>query len=211
MEFVWLPAGDFDMGSNSGEENEKPVHRVHIDGFWMGKYEVTQGQWATVAGDNPSYFKSGSNYPVEQVSWIDVQRFIQRLNSLTGQTFRLPTEAEWEYACRAGSAAERYGNVNEIAWYLGNADNQTHPVGAKRPNSWGVYDVLGNVWEWCRDWYGSYGSGSIINPAGASSGSKRVFRGGSWHFPVQYIRAAYRDRYDPDFKNYRLGFRLARN
>jgi formylglycine-generating enzyme required for sulfatase activity len=154
MEFVWIPAGEFMMGSNSGNSDEKPVHGVRITkGFWMGKYEVTQGQWRDVTGRNPSNFEKGDHYPVERVSWQDVQGFIRRLNARTGQEFRLPTEAEWEYVCRAGTPGERYGNIDDIAWYDQNSGGSTQPVDRKTPNAFGLYDMLGNVWELVQDWY----------------------------------------------------------
>ncbi|MCJ7681374.1 MAG: formylglycine-generating enzyme family protein [Candidatus Aminicenantes bacterium] len=181
MEFVWVPAGEFQMGPNSNEayNAEEPVHRVALDGFWMGKYEVTQGLWKQLMSKNPALFKSRDNYPVEKVSWDDTQEFISRLNSRTGQRFRLPTEAEWEYACRAGMTRDRYGNLYDIAWYDGNSGNKIHPIGQKKANALGLYDMLGNVFEWCQNWYGSYSSGDVRNPSGPSSGSFRVLRGGS--------------------------------
>jgi TonB family protein len=210
MEFVWVPGGEFDMGSNSGDNYEKPVHRVYVEGFWMGKYEVTQGQWKTIMGSNPANFKSGDNYPVDTVSWDNVQDYIRQLNSRTGERFRLPTEAEWEYACRAGTTGERYGNLDEIGWYLDNAGKETHPVGQKLPNAFGLYDILGNVIEWCQDWYGSYSSGYVRNPSGPSSGLGRVCRGGSGSAWAQRVRAAGRDGVAPSFRGGGLGFRLAR-
>jgi len=213
MEFVWIPAGEFLMGSNSGDDDERSVHRVAIDGFWMGKHEVTQRQWEKVKGFNPSAsYARGDNYPVQCVSWIDVQDFINRLNSQTGKNFRLPTEAEWEYACRAGTTSDRYGFLSNIAWWYNNSHEKAHPVGQKDPNDWGLYDMLGNVWEWCSDWYGDYTSGFVRNPQGPSSGSERVIRGGSsFSVYADYVRSANRAKFRPSGRNYNGGFRLARN
>ncbi len=179
MEFVWVPEGCFDMGSNEGESNEKPVHEVCVDGFWMGKYEVTQGQWEKVMGNNPSSFKASDSHPVETVSWNDVQDFIRKLNALGKGGFRLPTEAEWEYACRSGGKQETYcgGNdVNRVAWYWENSGEKTHPVGEKAANGLGLYDMSGNVWEWVSDWYKKdyYGKSPRNNPKGPSNGFYRL-------------------------------------
>jgi len=141
-----------------GKKDEKPSHKVCVNDFYLGIYEVTQGQWEKVMGNNPSSFKKGNNYPVERVSWEDVQQFIHRLNSQTGRKYRLPTEAEWEYAARSGGKQEKYagtnqeGELKEYAWFTANSDFQTHPVGQKRPNGLGIYDMIGNVSEWCADW-----------------------------------------------------------
>ena len=178
------------------------------------RYEVTQAEWEAVMGSNPSRFK-GANRPVEQVSWNDCQTFINKLNSASGFHFRMPTEAEWEYAARGGSSSRGYkyagGNdINAVAWYDGNSGRQTHDVGTKRPNELGIYDMSGNVWEWCSDWYGDkyYGSSSSTNPKGPSSGSYRVSRGGSWNSIARYCRVANRDFSDPDFRIIDLGLRL---
>jgi len=212
IEFVWVPPGRFKMGSNSAEafSGEQPIHDVELDGFWMGKYEVTQGQWVKVMGSNSSSFKKGDNYPVEQVSWEDAQKFIGRLNVGTGITLRLPTEAEWEYACRAGTTGDRYASLDSVAWYSANSGSSTHPVGTKPANAWGLHDMLGNVWEWCQDWYGGYGTGNSKNPTGPSSGSSRVDRGGSWSLDARNVRATYRGFSDPSHRVVDLGFRLAR-
>ena len=217
IEFVFVPDGCYQMGSSSGASDEKPVHEVCVDGFWMGKYEVTQGQWEKVMGNNPSDFKKGDNYPVEQVSWDDAKGFIGKLNSLNnGQfKFRLPTEAEWEYACRSGGKPEKdaWGNdVDSIAWYGNNSGSSTHPVGTKAPNALGIYDMSGNVWEWCEDIYSenAYSKHQRNNPIYTSGGSSRVLRGGSWIDSPRFVRCADRDWFDPGSRYGSLGFRLVR-
>ena len=215
MEFVWVPQGCFQMGSTNGDSDEKPVHEVCVDGFWMGKYEVTQGEWQKIMGSNPSRFKNGDRYPVERVSWNDAQAFVQKLNVRSGQRFQLPTEVEWEYAARSGGKNETYsgGNdVNRVAWYGGNSDNYTHEVGTKTPNGLGIYDMSGNVWEWCEDIYApdAYSKHSRKNPIYASGGSDRVLRGGSWRGRPAGVRCASRGRDEPGFTNDDLGFRLSR-
>ncbi len=212
MEFVLIPAGKFQMGSTTGESDEKPVHWVRISQpFYLGKYEVTQAQWKTVMGsDNPSFFK-GDNLPVDTVSWDDCQVFIRKLNARRdGYTYRLPSEAEWEYACRAGTTGDYAGKLGARAWYYGNSGNQTHPVGWKSPNRWGLYDMHGNVWEWCQDWYGGdyYQNSPGTDPQGPSMGSDRVFRGGSWNTTAVICRSANRRRQLPDFRG--PGLRLVR-
>jgi formylglycine-generating enzyme required for sulfatase activity len=189
MEFVLIPAGTFQMGSDDSEayNNERPAHTVRItQPFYLGKYEVTQGQWQAVMGSNPSRFTGDPNRPVEQVSWEDVQEFIRRLNAREGgATYHLPTEAEWEYAARAGTTSRwSFGDtarqLGRYGWYEENAGGQTHPVGQLQPNPWGLYDMHGNVWEWVQDWYAEdyYRRGTAVDPAGPSSGSSRVHRGG---------------------------------
>jgi formylglycine-generating enzyme required for sulfatase activity len=215
MEFVWVPEGCFQMGSNEGGSDEKPVHEVCVDGFWMGKYEVTQGQWEKVLGNNPSHFKKGDNHPVESVSWDDVQAFINKLNARGQGGFRLPTEAEWDYACRSGGKQEQYsgGNdVNRVAWYRENSGRKTYPVGTKAANGLGLYDMSGNVWEWVGDWYGGdyYDKSPRNNPKGPSYGSHRVIRGGSWINVAGNCRSASRDVGAPGVRSDVLGFRLAR-
>ncbi len=218
-ELVSIPAGEFMMGSNKSAD-EKPVHRVQLGAFRLGKTEVTQGLWQALMGENPSNFKKGNNYPVEPVSWDDCIKFINKLNDLTDGSFRLPTEAEWEYACRAGTSGDRYGDLDEIAWYGGNSGGETNPVGKKQPNAWGLYDMLGNVWEWCQDMYDEnfYSNSPAQNPlagivkfGGKISGGFRVIRGGSWVLVAGSVRAAVRSRSDPGDRYYSiLGFRLAR-
>jgi formylglycine-generating enzyme required for sulfatase activity len=217
MDLVFVKGGTFTMGCTREQSNcsndEKPTHQVTVSDFSIGKYEVTQKQWTAIMGTNPSYFK-GDNLPVEQVSWNDVQEFIQKLNQKTGKRYRLPTEAEWEYAARGGSTAggQKYSgsnNIDEVAWYGSNSVSKTHPVGQKKANGLGIYDMTGNVWEWCSDWYGNYGSGSQTNPQGALSGTPgRVFRGGGWGNDHQYCRVSLRHGGSPDYGGYGMGFRL---
>jgi formylglycine-generating enzyme required for sulfatase activity len=177
----------------------------------MGRTEVTQAQWQAVMGNNPSYFKNCPQCPVETVSWEDAQRFVDKLNAQNdGFKYRLPTEAEWEYAARSGTTGDYAGNLDSMAWYSGNSGNKTHEVATKQPNAWGLYDMHGNVWEWCEDWYGDYPSGAVTNPTGAASGSYRVFRGGSWYFDAVNLRSAYRNRNSPSLRLSRLGFRVVR-
>jgi len=194
---------------------EGPQHLVTLtQAFYMGKYELTQAQWQAVMGSNPSYFK-GDNLPVDNVSWNDCQTFIQQLNQLGQGTFRLPTEAEWEYACRAGTITRfyweddpGYSQIGQYEWYDGNSSGHTQDIGLKLPNAWGLYDMSGNVWEWCQDWYGDYPSSPQIDPTGVNSGSTRVFRGGSWVNVVGSCRSASRYRDDLDVGGNFLGFRV---
>ena len=197
-------------------KDEHPQHRVTLmSGFYMQTTEVTQGQWKAVMGNNPSRFK-GDDLPVEKVSWNDVQEFIQKLNQREGDNkYRLPTEAEWEYACRAGTTTRFYfgsdkSRLGEYAWYLNNSGMKTHTVAQKKPNAWGLYDMHGNVYEWCQDRYGDYPSGSVTDPKGPFGGSGRVIRGGSWVSRSWVVRSAYRVRNDPAGRNIYLGFRLLR-
>ncbi len=216
MKLVYVPGGCFNMGSSSDDadhyEDEGPVHEVCVDGVYMGKYEVTQGQWEKVMGSNPSNFKKGGNYPVERVSWNDAQDFIKKLNIKSGKQYRLPTEAEWEYACRANGSSKYCGgdDVDAVAWYDKNSGDSTHPVGGKDANVFGLHDMSGNVWEWCADWYdsGYYASSPQSNPLGSESGSDHVIRGGGWDDTPRIVRAAYRFRFMPVIGSYSLGFRL---
>ncbi len=230
MEFVFVKGGCYQMGDTfgDGDSDEKPVHKVCVDDFYMGKYEVTQGQWKAIMGSNPSYFKNcGDNCPVEQVSWNDIQDFIRKLNSKTKNNpqapfvkgeFELPTEAEWEYAAKSGGKSEKWaGTSNEselgdYAWYDKNSGSKTHPVGQKKPNGLGLYDMSGNVWEWVNDWYDKdyYKNSPRNNPAGPNSGPYRVLRGGSWGDLPQNIRLAGRYRFLPVNRGNDGGFRLAR-
>ncbi|GHV57989.1 hypothetical protein FACS189460_5330 [Deltaproteobacteria bacterium] len=221
MEFVLIPAGTFMMGSppddKSVPSDEKPAHQVTISRpFYMGQYEVTQAQWEEVMGSNPSFFK-GRNNPVEQVSWEDAQEFIKRLNQMEGTNkYRLPTEAEWEYAARAGTQTRYYfgdseKNLGEYAWYDDNSNDETHPVGQKKPNAWGLYDMAGNVWEWVEDWYDSdyYSRSPGLDPPGPERGLSRVQRGGGWINFTTLCQSALRDDYNPGNRYLTLGFRLA--
>ena len=218
MEFVWIPAGQFLMGTPrhaEGTYGDETRHEVRISrGFWLGKYEVTQREWEAVMGTNPSRFSDcGPRCPVENVSWFDAEEFIQKLNereSPSGYEYRLPTEAEWEYAARAGSPGIRYGEVEEIAWYSSNSGGKTQPVGLKRANAWGLHDMLGNVWEWTEDWYGDYPSGSVTDPKGSASGWGRVDRGGGWASIAEVVRTAYRYGNAPGYRSSLIGCRLVR-
>ena len=214
---VYVSGGTFTMGATSEQGSdaydEKPTHSVTLSSFYLCKYEVTQALWKAVMGKNPSSFK-GNNLPVENVSWNDCQTFISRLNNLTGKNFRLPTEAEWEYAARGGNRSRGYkysgSNVlSDVAWYDDNSGSKTHPVGSKSPNELGLYDMSGNVWEWCSDWYGTYSSSSQTNPTGVSSGSDRVNRGGSWGRDTRDCRSSFRNNCSPDYRYNGLGLRLA--
>ena len=217
-EFALVEAGTFTMGATAEQgsdayDNEKPAHQVTLTkDYYMGKTEVTQALWKAVMGNNPAGFK-GDNRPVEQVSWNDCQEFIRKLNSLTGKTFRLPTEAEWEFAARGGNNSRHYkysgsDNLHDVAWYYDNSSNTTHDVATKQPNELGIYDMSGNVWEWCQDRYGAYSSNAQYDPAGPMSGSYRVSRGGSWVSVASYCRSSIRISSDPDGRGSYLGFRL---
>ena len=215
MEFVLIQPGTFMMGAD--KENERPAHQVTLTKpFDLGKYEVTQEQWEIVMGSNPSTFRGAKN-PVEMVSWDLCQQFVAKLQAkVPGQTFRLPTEAEWEYACRASTTGDYCygdgeGSLAEYAWYKSNANNTPHPVGEKKPNAWGLYDMHGNVWEWCADSYGAYPATAVNDPQGASSGSIRVYRGGNWDSDAYYCRVAGRVSGYPTGSYYAVGFRLARS
>ena len=216
MSFVWVEGGCFEMGSVRGKDDEKPVHKVCVDGFWMGKFEVTQGEWEKVMGTNPSTFK-GSDRPVDHVSWNDAQEFIARLNQNTGKRYGLPTEAQWEFAARGGvksNGFEYAGSnvVNEVAWYKANSGGATIPVGRKLPNELGLYDMSGNVWEWCQDWASNnyYRWSPSENPSGPESGSFRVFRSGAYNSPPDYVSASHRYWGEPDWRQSNNGFRLVR-
>jgi len=201
------------MGSENGDADETPVHRVRISqGFEIGKYEVTQAQWEAVMNSNPSSFK-GANLPVEDVSWDDAKKFIGRLNARNdGYVYRLPTEAEWEYACRAGSTGDYAGDLDAMAWYSENSEGKSHPVRKKQPNAWGLFDMHGNVWEWVEDWYGRnyYERGPTVDPQGSGADSYRVVRGGAWLSSAGLLRSAFRHSRTPDDRGHSLGFRLVR-
>ena len=231
---VQVKGGRFQMGGTPEQgsdayNNEKPVHEVTLSDYYMGKYEVRQSEWEAVMGNNPSRFK-GADLPVEQVSWEDCHEFIGRLNALTGLSFKLPTEAQWEYAARGGNLSKGYkysgsNNLGEVGWYWENSGDRvltgewkikkvdrnhcrTHRVGEKQPNELGLYDMSGNVYEWCEDWYGNYSSDSQRDPLGATSGSGRVSRGGSWLYEVRFCRVSFRYYFAPDYRFINLGFRL---
>jgi formylglycine-generating enzyme required for sulfatase activity len=213
MEFVLIPDGSFMMGSDK-ISNAKPVHRVTLTKpYYLGKFEVTQEQWEKVMGSNPSKFKGARN-PVESVSWDDCQKFLEALQGkVPSQTFRLPTDAEWEYACRARTKTEySYGDspdkLSDYAWFDKNSERQTHPVGQKKPNAWGLYDMHGNIWEYCQDWHGEYSAKSATDPTGAATGSVRVLRGGSWFNSASDSRSAYRRSHDPSLRYNHSGLRV---
>ena len=220
FEMIAVEGGTFTMGATSEQgsdayDDEKPAHQVTLSSYYIGKTEVTQELWQAVMGSNPSKF-SGTNLPVEKVSWEDCQSFVIKLNELTGKNFRLPTEAEWEYAARGGNKSNGFkfsggNNIAEVAWYSENGNKISHPVATKAPNELGIYDMSGNVWEWCSDWYSSsyYTSSSQTNPTGPNSGSYRVYRGGSWSGNDRYCRVSHRDSNYPSYRFNYLGLRLA--
>ena len=218
FDMVLVKAGTFTMGATPEQEypydDEKLAHQVTLTrSYYMGKTQVTQALWKAVMGDNPSCFE-GDNKPVEQVSWDDCQEFISELNAATGKNFRLPTEAEWEFAARGGNKSNHYqysgsDNIDDVAWYDDNSGDETHYVASKQPNELGIYDMSGNVWEWCSDWYGGYSSKSQTNPTGAKSGSYRVNRGGGWSNLAGYCRSSGRSLYSPGRRDDDLGLRLA--
>jgi formylglycine-generating enzyme required for sulfatase activity len=228
MKFIYIPPGTFMMGSpltEFGRDKDEKQRTVTLtEGFYIQTTEVTQGQWKAVMRKNPSFFKNcGDNCPVEQISWNDAQELISKLNQMEGSViYRLPTEAEWEYACRAGSKTaianggilelecDHDSNLDAMGWYCGNARKKTHPVAQKNPNDWGLYDMHGNVFEWCQDRYGDYYSTSITDPTGPMDGLYRVYRGGGWNFGAKLSRSAERLKFTPDYKSRALGFRLLR-
>jgi formylglycine-generating enzyme required for sulfatase activity len=207
MTFVRIPAGEFRMGTEDG-------HGVTISQpFYLGIHPVTQAQWEMVMRSNPSRFAGKPDYPVERVSWEEVQQFLQRLNARRdGHTYTLPSEAQWEYACRAGSTSDYCfgddeGQMGAYAWYGDNSGGSTYPVGQKKPNAWGLYDMHGNVWEWVQDWYGPYAAEPVTDPSGPTAGAGRVSRGGSWDDPARNARSAYRYAFLPGNRIDDLGFR----
>jgi len=216
MKLVLIPAGKFMMGSpdsEKGRDENEGQHEVTLSKpFYMGVTEVTQAQYEAIMGTNPSNFK-GATSPVDNVSWNDATEFCKKLSDKTNQAVRLPTEAEWEYACRAGSTTKfSFGDAHEslgdYAWYSTNSGSKTRPVGQKKPNAWGLYDMHGNVWEWCADRYGAYPEGAVTEPQGPASGMFRVLRGGAWNDSPDYCRSAYRNRTTPDNRYYYDGFRV---
>ena len=218
LKLIWIGPGSFAMGNAQvGEGDEKPVTEVSISrGFWLGRTEVTQAQWRAIMGKNPARFQ-GDELPVEAVSWHEAMEFCRKLTQResavgrlpSGYAYTLPTEAQWEYACRAGTAGNHAGDPERMAWYAANSGGTTKPVGQKEPNAWGLHDMHGNVWEWCLDWYGSYPGGSVTNPKGAASGIYRVMRGGSWNNSADYCRSSLRLRDEPVYRRNYLGLRVA--
>lgn len=221
----YVKGGTYMMGFTSeqihGVANEKPAHKVTVSDFYIGEVEVTQALWVAVMDSAPSYkggwtdeFGRGDDYPAYRISWTDALKFIKRLNELTGSTFRLPTEAEWEYAARGGNKSSGYrysgsNNIDEVSWYDGNSAEMTHPVKLKKPNELGIYDMSGNVWEWCLDWYETYSSEYQKDPKGPSKGTYHIDRGGAWNRNNKYSRVTARCYDDPGLRNKNLGFRLA--
>ena len=220
FEMVYVEGGTFRMGATEEQgddtfDSEKPVHQVTLSSYLIGKHEVTQALWDEVMGNNPSHNNQDGDYPVGGVSWDGCQGFIKKLNARTGMRFRLPTEAEWEYAARGGDRSKGYkyagsDNLDEVGWYEDNSGKHTHPVGLKKPNELGLYDMSGNVWEWCEDWYGDYTDEAQTNPAGPQSGKwgHRVLRGGSCWFDARFCRVSYRFINDPGIRNDSYGLRL---
>ena len=218
MEMTYVRGGTFLMGCTPEQGNdcydyEDSLRMTTIGDFYIGKHEITQSQWEAVMGGNPSNFK-GNNLPVENVSWIDAQEFIGKLNAATGREYRLPTEAEWEYAARGGRQTRGYkysgsSDVGEVAWYEGNSENMTHPVGTKKANELGIYDMSGNVWEWVSDWFGEYESTAQTDPKGPDEGTLRVIRGGGWGSYARGVRLSNYFNNDPGYRYNILGFRLA--
>ena len=219
FKMVKVEGGTFQMGATSEQgsdayDDEYPVHSVTLSDYYIGQTQVTQELWEAVMGSNPSYFKGNNQCPVENVSWNDSQEFIEKLNRLTGKNFRLPTEAEWEYAARGGNKSKGYkysgsNDADAVAWYEKNSGGKTHPVETKQSNELGLYDMSGNVWEWCQDRYGKYSSHSQSNPKGANTGSVRVLRGGSWISSEKGVRVSNRDYDAPGSRNVDGGLRLA--
>lgn len=215
---VAVKGGTFTMGATAeqtgADSDESPTHSVTLSDYYIGETEVTQELWQAVMGSNPSYFTGNMQRPVEDVSWNDCQTFITKLNELTGECFALPTEAQWEYAARGGKSTKGYlysgsNSIADVAWYAGNSSSTTHPVKSKSPNELGLYDMSGNVWEWCADWYGSYSSTSQTNPVGPSTGSRRVLRGSSWVDDAAGCRIANRANITPANAYNCDGLRLA--
>ena len=209
IEMLLVPPGTFMMGASPGDtqasNDEKPAHEVTITkAFYLGRTAVTQAQWFKVMDANPSKFLGDESLPVDSVSWDDCQQFCAK----TGM--KLPTEAQWEYACRAGTKGARYGDLDLIAWHQGTAGGKTHAVGKLQPNALGFFDMLGNVWEWCEDRYGSYSSGSVTNPTGTTTGTYRLLRGGGWGSNSYDFRASGRGLFTPGYVNYLFGFRAVR-
>ena len=228
VSFTMMPVegGSFTMGATSEQtgyyDDELPTHRVTLSSYMIGETEVTQELWQAVMGYKPTSGGSqwssscglGAQYPAYYISWNGVQEFITKLNSITGEKFRMPTEAEWEYAARGGNKSKGYmysgsNTIGDVAWYGSNSDGKTHAVKTKSPNELGLYDMSGNVWEWCSDWYGSYSSNAQTDPTGPSTGTYRMYRGGSWGYDATFCRVADRHKAPPSGINSYIGFRLA--
>lgn len=220
FKMVFVEGGTFMMGAKNAndeaESDEKPTHQVSLSDYYIGETQVTQALWKAVMGENPSEFKRNPNRPVENVSWNDCQRFIEKLNGLTGKSFHLPTEAQWEFAARGGNLGKNKGFkyagsdiLNEVAWYEGNSKGKSHPVAQKDANELGLYDMSGNVWEWCQDWFGDYTDEPQTDPKGPENGSFRVYRGGSWRNIYFTGRVLIRRQFFPDYKDNDVGLRLA--
>ena len=219
-QMILVAPGTFTMGSPASEEGRytnETQHSVTLSKeFWLGRTEVTQGEWETRMRNNPSTVGNSKWLPVENVSWNDAMAFCQKVTDEErkagrlpeGYEYTLPTEAQWEYACRAGSMGSYASDLDEMAWYGKNSEHETHAAGQKQMNAWGFYDMHGNVWEWCKDWYGDYPNGNVVDPAGAPEGSDRVSRGGSWDFVASNCRSAIRCRSGPDDRYRNTGFRL---
>ena len=228
FEMIAVEGGTFTMGATAEQgsdvdRDESPTHQVALSSYMIGKTEVTQELWEAVMGKSLSQIASelgnstrgvGSNYPMYYVSWDDCQEFITKLNALTGKTFRLPTEAEWEFAARGGTKSQGFtysgsNTVDDVAWYFDTSSSTTHPVATKAPNELGIYDMTGNVWEWCQDWHGSYGNSPRTNPMGAVNGSNRVYRGGGWFCSAKFCHSSFRFNNSPAFRSCIQGLRLA--
>ena len=219
-QMVFVNGGTFIMGNNKANTNEKPEHKVTLHDFYIGKYEVTQAQWRAVMHTSPSVFSRCDDGPEENISWNEVQIFIRKINALTGKHYRLPTEAEWEYAAKGGNKSVGYqysgsDNISRVAWMADNSNAVTHPVGQKQGNELGIFDMCGNVWEWCADWYDeqffSKPDAQMPNPGGPASGTFRIVRGGSWYSNDYCSRPTYRDAFIPHGRSINIGFRLARD
>jgi formylglycine-generating enzyme required for sulfatase activity len=211
LEMVHVPSGKFMMGSEVYDD-EKPPHEVTVQAYYIGKFQVTQAQWKAVMGaKQESHFRGDDNLPMESISWNDAKEFCQKVQQLTTRAYRLPSEAEWEMACRAGTTGDYAGDLDEMAWYDKNSGNKTHLVGEKKPNSFGLYDMHGNVWEWCKDiWHNDYNGAPTDGSAwlGGGDSSSWVLRGGSWNHKGSHCRSAYRVRNGPGFRDFNLGFRV---
>ncbi|MFO8086034.1 MAG: SUMF1/EgtB/PvdO family nonheme iron enzyme [Desulfobacterales bacterium] len=217
IELVWIPEGCFKMGCGSWafdcEADEIPDHKVCVNGFWMSKYEITQDVWEKIMGENPSRFQKGNNYPVEHVSWSKAREFVSKLKIAGGYIVRLPTEAEWEYAARGGDKNQIYAGGNDLStlgWYQSNSQGSTHPVGEKKANFFGLYDMSGNVWEWCQDIYlkDAYNQYQVENAVEEVQSVFRVRRGGSWDSGKNHLRSLFRGRYPPDLQFESNGLRI---